>query len=133
MGLVERYVVDSYALIAWLDEGQPTYAPYFQHIHDHKAYANPMALMEFYFVLYNNYGKEAADQRYAEVVPYLVVFQVHDDYIKEAAAFRSQMLRKKKKCSYTDSLNYVMAKRLHTKVLTGDKKFQGMPHVEFVQ
>ncbi len=90
-------------------------------------------LMEFYLNLFHHADKATADKYYAFIEPYLIKLNPHEEYIKEAAVFRSQMVHQKKNLSYADSLNCVMARRLGTKVLTGDSGMKGLPEVEFVQ
>ena len=133
MGLNEPYVVDSYALIAWFREKRASYRRYFEHIQDNRGYVSPVVLMEFYFGVYHFVDKNAADQYYGFIEPYLIKINPHEEYLKEAAEYRSVMLRQKKKLSYADSLNCVMARRLNTKVLTGDLEMKDLPDVEFVQ
>ena len=125
------YLIDTYAIFEWL-VGNPAYVPYFDEIENTMSHTTQFVLLEFYFGLYHKLGAAEAEKKFAEITPYLDIIELDLETLKEAAKFRSDMLPKKK-FSYADSVNYIAARKLKVKFLTGDEEFRGMPNVEFVK
>ncbi len=127
------YLVDTYALMEWFVQDNQNYKKYFQEIEETLGYTTQFVLLEFYYWSYHEFGEKEADERYGEVNARLQLVPIDDELIKAAGKFRSDMLRKKKKFSYADSIGYTAAKRAKSKFLTGDEEFRGMEGVEFVK
>ncbi|MBI2971556.1 MAG: PIN domain-containing protein [Candidatus Aenigmarchaeota archaeon] len=118
------YYFDTYAFIEVL-RGNPRYGRF----KTTEIATTKLNLMEVYYWLLNNFGKQTADSFYDETVQYAI--EVHDEVIKEAMVFR--MGNKAKGLSYVDCIGYVLAKANGLRFLTGDIQFKGMDNVEFVQ
>lgn len=127
----KKFLLDTYALIEWYAQGNLNYAPYFEP--DVEGYITKTTLLEFYHQIYHNLGKEKAEAYYTYITAYAEITELTEDIIKEAARFRTEMLRKKRKPSYGDCINYVTAKKIGAKLLTGDKEFKDLEDVEFVK
>jgi predicted nucleic acid-binding protein len=128
-----KYLVDSYALIAWFRERNENYKEYFEEIEEIGGHITLSVLMESYFCIFHNAGKEPANIFKTLVKPNFKVLRVNQELVMEAAEFRSLMLKKKKKMSYTDCILYIVAKRFNLRVLTGNENFKDLDHVEFVK
>jgi predicted nucleic acid-binding protein len=61
------------------------------------------------------------------------VVELTDEIIKEGAALRSRMLRKNRKLSCADCINYIAARKVKAKLLTSDQEFEDMKNVELVR
>lgn len=127
------YLIDTYAFLEWFVEGSMDYAPYFEEIEKRTAYTTQLVMLELYHRIYHKKGKQQADFIYSQVRNYFEIIPLDDHIIKEAGIFRSRMLESSKKLSYADCVNYVSAKKLGVKLLTGDEDFAGMENVEFVK
>ena len=119
-----EYFFDSYAAIEILKEN-PKYKPYTES----EFTITLFNLAEIYWYVLNNFDDKTSDEVY-ENFRYAVV-EVDDETLKEAIKFRKQ--NKKKDMSYTDCIGYIYALRNNMKFLTGDKEFENMKNVEFVQ
>lgn len=125
------FLVDTYAPMEWYVQGNSRYEPCFQ---SHtKRYLTKLALMEFYCQLCRRMGKEKAEKFYRHLKTYAKTEELAEEIIKHAAAFRSEMLHRRKKPSYADSVNYATAKHIGTKLLTSDVEFKDMKNVEYVR
>jgi len=127
------YLIDTYALIEWFVEGSKNYERYFENINRESGFVTELTILEFYHRVFHKANKEKADEVLNIVLGNLKVIDLNVELIIEAAMFRSHMLRRKKDVSYADSVNYVAAKHLGVKLLTGDEAFRGMESVEFVK
>ena len=86
-------------------------------------------LMELYYGLFVNFGKNVADEYYRRYREFCV--EISDDLIKSAMRFRAE--NKKKDLSYVDCVGYAFAAEAKIKFLTGDKEFEKLPNVEYVK
>jgi predicted nucleic acid-binding protein len=127
------YLVDTYALFEWYVDGNPAYRPYFVEMEGEESYTTYLTLLEFYHGIFHEAGKGTADEMLDLVLSYLRVVPLDVRSVKDAAIFRSEGLKAKKKYSYADSVNYVTAKHLHVPFLTGDQAFRDVPNVAFVK
>ena len=127
------YVVDTYALIEWFIQGNENYKKYFETIDDKDAFVTELTVLEFYHKVFHRAGKEKADEALDIILGNMKVIDLNLDLIKQSAMFRSQMLREKRELSYADCVNYIAAKGLRIKLLTGDNDFKGLDNVEFVK
>ncbi|MEM2192574.1 MAG: PIN domain-containing protein [Candidatus Hadarchaeales archaeon] len=125
------YLLDTYALIEWYDQGNSRYRPYFDP--GVKRYLTKLTLLEFYHYVYHNKGKELAEKYYSHLKRHAEIVELTEDVLKKSAVFRSEMLKKGKRFSYADCVNYVSAKELRAKLLTGDREFEKMENVELVR
>ena len=127
------YVVDTYALIEWFIQGNENYSKYFEAIDKSGAFVTELTILELYHKVFHSAGKEKADEILDIILGNMKILDLNLDLIKEAAIFRSKMLSKKTGVSYTDSVNYIAAKNLGVKLLTGDNDFKGLENIEFVK
>lgn len=125
------FVVDTYALFEWYVQGNPAYEPYFQP--GSEKHLTVLTLLEFYHQVYHRIGKDTAERFYDHLKAYCKVEDLDDEIIKGSAAFRSSMLGEGKQPSYADSVNYVTARIIGARLLTGDREFEDMEDVEFVR
>jgi predicted nucleic acid-binding protein len=127
MGLV----FDTYALIAWFRDGNDKYRKFFES--NEEKFITLLVLTEFYLFLYHFSGKETAEKFRTIIRHNFKMLPASSKTAVDAAVFRSSMLHKKKKMSYTDCLVYVLAKEHSHSVLTGDEHFRGLDAVLFVK
>ncbi len=127
------YLIDTYALIEWFVEGSKSYERYFADINRESGFVTELTLLEFYHRVFHKAGKEKADEALDIILGNLKVIDLNLELIIEASMFRSRMLGMKKDVSYADSVNYIAAKNLKVKLLTGDEAFRDMENVEFVK
>lgn len=126
-------VIDTYALIEWLMYNNEKYKKFFTLIDKEGGYVTELVLLEFYHKALHEKGKDKADQLFNILTAKTETIKLNSERIKKTGLKRSQMLKQKKKLSYTDCLNLVIAEEFNTKVLTGDKEFKGMKNAEFVE
>jgi len=124
------YLIDTYALIEWFRNHNRKYKRYFE---DPNIFISPLILMEFYFSIYHEFNEAKAEMLREVLLKSAFMIKIKQQSIIEAAKFRSKMYRKRIKMSYTDAINYVLAKENNLKVLTGDEHFRNLDHVEFVK
>lgn len=122
---LENYFFDTYALYE-IVEGNPNYARFTKGV---GLVTTRLNLMEFYYAMLKEYGRETADKYYGFFVEYAV--EVDDETIKQAMVFK--WLNKSKRLSYVDCVGYMLAKKRGIKFLTGDKEFEDMEQVKFVK
>jgi predicted nucleic acid-binding protein len=109
------------------------YRKYFELIEKKGGFVSELTILEFYHKIFHNGSKEKSDAAIDILLSNTKVIDLSLELIKEAAVFRSDMLKKGRSLSYADSINYVSAKKLKVKLLTGDNDFRGMEQVEFVK
>jgi len=126
-------VIDTYALIEWLMCNNEKYKKFFALVDKEGGYVTELVLLEFYHKTLHEKGKDKADQLFNILTAKAETIKLNTERIKKTGLKRSQMLKQKKKLSYTDCLNLVIAEEFNTKVLTGDKEFKGMKNTEFVE
>jgi predicted nucleic acid-binding protein len=119
-----EYFFDTYAL--------------FEIVHDSKNYSKykncsikttMLNLMKLHYRLLSLYGEKVAEKSFNAFLPFAQEFTEED--IKQANKIKLKF--KKQKLSYVDCLSYIMSLKLGLKFLTGDKKFEYFPEVEFVK
>lgn len=125
------FLFDTYALIEWYVQGNANYDPYFKP--SVEGHLTKLSLLEFYHQVYHRMDRETAEKYRVHLTGYAKLAELTEEIIVESAAFRSEMLEEGKEPSYTDSVNYITAKHLDARLLTGDKEFEGMENVEFVR
>ena len=127
------YVVDTYALIEWFIQGSENYRKHFKAIDSMGAFVTELTVLEFYHKIFHRAGKEKAEEALDIILGNMKVIDLNLDMIKLSAVFRSEMLRERRELSYADCVNYIAAKGLRIKLLTGDSDFKGLDNVEFVK
>ncbi len=127
------YVVDTYALIEWMTERNDRYAHAFEKIALEGALISPLVLLEFYHKVLHARGQETAEQFLKAVLTQTKVVELSLDRIRKTGAKRSEMLKRRKKLSYADCLNLVVAEEFGAVVLTGDREFKDLRPVEFIE
>jgi len=126
-------VLDTYALFEWLVYQNQKYKKYFVEINEEGALITELVLMEFYHKVLHGKGKEEANQLFNTITAKTETIKLNNERIKKTGIKRSQTLKQKKKLSYADCLNLVIAEEFNAKVLTGDKEFKGMQNTKFVE
>ena len=127
------YVIDTYALIEWFIRHNPAYSAAFKRIDMEGGLICPTVLLEFYHKIFHTDGQQKADGFLDAVLAGTQIVELSIGRIKAAGKKRSEMLRQKKKLSYADCLNLVVAEEFKAAVLTGDKEFRGLPATEFIE
>lgn len=126
-------VIDTYALYEWLVYNNQNYKKYFEEIDVSGGFITELVLLEFYHHVFHERGKINADNLFDAITAKTEIVKLNDERIKKTGQKRSEMLKEKKKLSYTDCLNIVIAEEKNAKVLTGDKEFKEMENAEFVK
>ena len=126
-------MIDTYALYEWLVYNNQKYKKYFEEIDVSGGYITELVLLEFYHHIFHEQGKSIADNLFNAITAKTETVKLNEERIKKTGQKRSEMLKEKKKLSYTDCLNLVIAEEKNTKVLTGDKEFKEMKNAEFVK
>jgi len=114
---------DTYAFIKIL-EGSEEYAKYSQV----NIITTKLNIFELYFALLKRHGEKIAEEKMNEYYPF--VKEYDDAVIKEAARLKYKL--NNRDVSMTDCIGYCLAKQLGIKFLTGDKEFEKLDNVEFV-
>jgi len=122
--MTDSFFFDTYAIVE-IVKGNKNYIQY-EHSN---AITSIFNIKELYYALLRDFDKSTADL-YADKYAMLIA-DVHLWIIKKAMEFK--LLHKRDSLSYTDCIGYVFALENHIKFLTGDKKFEGLPNVEFVK
>ena len=125
MGEIKTFFFDSYAFFE-LIFGNENYKPYAK---DTTIITTRLNLMELHYGMMSKYGKDFANQLYDEYSTYCVDV---DDYVFKKASELKYSL-KQRHVSYIDCVGYVLAKLRNVPFLTGDKQFQDLDNVEFVE
>lgn len=123
VGINEKaYFSDTYALFKII-EGNPKYKGY----SNCRIIITIFNLAEFNYNLKKEMSKERAD-KYTRDYYYCIVKVGIDDIIKAM-----DLKTKHKNLSIPDAIGYVIAKKYHVKILTGDEDFRDLENVEFVK
>ena len=115
---------DTYALMEAVN-GNPKFEKYFHLM----SVTSDLNLMEFYYHLLKSTTPENAFRHIQEWAFFSK--RIPLALMKQAMEFRFQ--NRREKLSYVDCMGYVFAVAHGMKFLTGDKQFEGKPHVEFVK
>ena len=108
--------------------GNKSYEKYFSHLELKTSILN---LMELYYHILRDAGEERADESFMQFKQFEASLSNED--VKEGMKFRLRSKARRLDFSYSDAVGYVMAERLGSKFLTGDKAFEGLSNVEFVK
>jgi len=85
-----------------------------------------LTFAEFCGVVFREHGREAADNWYKKLLPYVVKVPVEN--LVKAIIFRNE--NKNKGFSVFDAVAYIFSIENNCKFVTGDKAFKGMKNVE---
>lgn len=118
------FFCDTYALIELIG-GNNDYKNYTSHV----LVTSDFNLMELYYSLLRDYGKEAAERHFEEWAEFAVKISRH--IIKKGMEVK--FANKKEKLSYVDCIGYAYALETNILFLTGDSKFKNKIGVEFVK
>ncbi len=119
------FFYDSYAIIEYINNN-PTYRKYFE---DHTGILTMLNLLEVYYAVLKETGKEKADIVLETLYSFIV--EPSKETISNAMVFRFQ--QKKKDLSYADCLGYMVALERGIPFLTGDRQFEHFEHVAFMR
>ncbi|MEK6960322.1 MAG: PIN domain-containing protein [Nanoarchaeota archaeon] len=119
------YFYDSYAIIEYVRDN-PSFREYFE---THSGIMTPLNLLEVYYSILNEAGRETADKILDTLYP--IVTSPTKEETRQAMIFRQE--NKKKDLSYADCLGYMVARSRNMQFLTGDRAFNGMRGVEFIK
>ncbi|MFA4907278.1 MAG: PIN domain-containing protein [archaeon] len=122
-----KYFYDTYALTEYAGANK-NYAKYFG---ENTGVTTRLNLMELYYAILRDNGKEKADLAYDSFFP--ITIEPNDGIIKKAMALRLRLKQEKKNVSYVDAIGYQLSIVLKMKFLTGDAQFRGAENVEFVK
>ena len=120
----KAYFFDTYAVIEIL-KNNPSYKKYVNCY----AVLTQLNMFELYYILLRDQNSSSAKKAMDAYYP--CVFPFNRDLIEDAAMFRLKF--KKRNLSMTDCVGYVFALKKGIRFLTGDKEFEDLPNVEFVQ
>lgn len=118
------FFFDSYALIE-IYEGNPKYEKY----KEAKIVTSFLQVYETYYSLIRNGYAEYEINDFFEFIK-KVCINLNFKWIPESVKFRRTYI--KRDLSYADCLGYIIANEMGIKFLTGDKEFENLPNVEFV-
>lgn len=121
------YFYDSYAIIEYFDKNSK-YKKYFT---EDSGILTAPNLMEVSYSLQKHFGFKSAVHYLEPFLPHVVGFDLSD--IDEAMKLRLALEKKKMDISYVDALGYFLAKKHGVKFLTGDKHFDDLDNVEYVE
>jgi len=119
------FFYDSYAVIEYINNNLK-FVPYFE---DNTGILTIFNLVEIYYAVLNDAGKEKADVVFESLFP--IIVEPSKETIKEAMQFRQE--QKKKKLSYADCIGYKTASERKIIFLTGDIQFKDMENVIFIK
>ncbi len=120
-----KYFYDSYVVIEYLG-GNQTYKQYFE---ENEGILISMNLLEIHHSLLKNFSEPEADN----TINLFWSFINEPNAIDIISASKFKLAHKKRNLSYIDCIDYVMAKRIGIKFLTGDKEFNGFDNVEYIK
>jgi predicted nucleic acid-binding protein len=127
------YLIDTYALMEWFVHKNENYRKYFEIMEKKSGFITELTLLEFYHKVFHRVGREKSDEVLDIILGSIKVVDLNLELIREAAIFRSEMMKKRRELSYADAMNYVAAKNLKVRLLTGDNDFKGLENIEFIK
>jgi len=121
------FFCDSYAILAFTG-GHPGYRKYFE---GNDGALTKLNLIEIFYRSLEKHGHKAASDIVGTFSKYLVDFGLEE--IAGAMKLRLELKREGRDLSYADALGYFLSRRMGIKFLTGDRAFQGLKGVEYLQ
>jgi predicted nucleic acid-binding protein len=121
------FFYDSYAILAFTT-GHPGYRKYFE---GNDGALTKLNLLEIFYRSLEQHGYKAASDIIGTFSKYLVDFGLEE--IAGAMKLRLELKREGRDLSYADALGYFVSRRMGVKFLTGDRAFQGLKGVEYLQ
>lgn len=122
-----KYFYDTYALTEYANANKK----YLKYFGENLGVTTRLNLMELYYAILRDNGKEKADIAYDSLLP--ITIEPNDQTLKKAMALRLMLKQEKKNVSYVDAIGYQLSLALKVKFLTGDEEFKGAENVEFVK
>ncbi|MGB9718952.1 MAG: PIN domain-containing protein [Thermoproteota archaeon] len=120
----KAFVFDTYAIIEII-RGNANYKKYV----GSRMVITKLTLFELVYYLLKNFKKPLVKRYLAAYGRFVQEFG--EPIILESAVMKLKL--KDRNLSMTDCINYVLAKFLDVKLLTGDEKFKDLENVEFVK
>jgi len=96
---------------------------------DHNLFTCLYNIYELYYTLLKDFNEKIAREFFYQFKK--IAVQIKDEHIFEASRFKLKNYIKK--FSYADCLGYAIALDFGIKFLTGDKEFQDLDNVEFIE
>ena len=123
-----KYFLDTYALIELVKKN-----PNFEKFASiRQSVTGKLNLMELYYYLLRDHGKQTADREYSLFAAAVVNYS--DEAMKKAMELRVKLRREKRlKLSYADAVGYQIALDSALEFVTGDPAFENLPSVEFLK
>jgi hypothetical protein len=122
-----RYFYDSYAVLAYTS-GHQAYREYFE---ERDGVLTKLNLLEIFYRSLEQYDSKVALDILGSFYKYQVDFDEED--ISASMGLRLELKRKGHDISYADALGYFLSHKMRIKFLTGDRTFQGLKGVEYVE
>ena len=116
--------LDTYAL-AEISKGNPKFSKYM----DEDFVIADITLAEFYGIILREYDERTADYWFKKLSSYSK--PATKEILIEAIKYRHK--NKKKNLSFFDCVGYIFSIKNKFRFLTGDKEFEDLPNVEFVE
>jgi predicted nucleic acid-binding protein len=116
--------LDTYAL-AEISKANPKFAA----LMDKEFIITDITLAEFYLIILKEYDELTANYWYKKMSPY----SKPADKLILVKAMKYKHINRKKNLSFFDCVGYVYSMENAYKFVTGDKEFEGLPHVEFIK
>ena len=120
----KTYFCDTYALLEIIG-GNPAYQEYT----NQELTTSTLNIMELYYALLRDYGKDIAE--YYLAFWSILAVDIPRQIIPNAMHFKLKY--KKERLSYIDCMGYIFSRQQNIPFLTGDSKFKGREQVEFMQ
>ena len=134
MGISKRFVLDSYALIGYLEN-----EPFSQRIEellkqarkgDCRLYLHAIQLGEVYYITFREQGQNSADLAYARIKAFPLTFV---DHIDENLLIMACTLKANYPISYADSFAAALAEIHECILLSGDPEFKVLEKEEIIR
>ncbi len=121
--MIGKFYWDTYAIVE-LIKGNSKFMKYFSK----DTITSELNLMELYYHMLRLFDQDQANKQLNEWAYFAENIPQHVMKLAMQYRFRNKVQR----LSYIDCMGYMFAVSNGMKFLTGDKQFEGLPHVEFV-
>ncbi|MCJ8499363.1 type II toxin-antitoxin system VapC family toxin [Desulfatitalea alkaliphila] len=125
MAKIDSYVLDSYALIGYLED-EP-FADWLQALlrsadrGECRLYLHAIQLGEVYYITLREQGRATADLAYSRIKAFPVIL---DDTIDEKLLLTAASLKARFPISYADAFAAALSQQHHAQLVTGDPEFK---------
>jgi len=123
----DTFFYDSYAVLAFTS-GHQGYRKYFE---EHDGILTKLNLLEIFYKSLERHGSKAAAKITETFSKYLVDFGLKE--VADSMKLRLELKHEGRNISYADALGYAMSRKMGIKFLTGDREFQGLGGVEYLE